>query len=203
MKPDPENIKAILLVDKINDFIAMVPEKKQWSVEKLSDNQFKLVLWQQIDVLLQVFLPDIYQPSDMVDNVKNLFDGRFLSKRSPDDYPLVFDMMDKEIIAHKPKAHKSKPWEIRDLIYHYSALMAYKQKIDKIVNFGGGTEFSYHHYYATAITNDVFNSPVVEKINKFLSLVIDPTDRMFSKNELISKYNYPKDDLFDVFMDNW
>ena len=41
------------------------------------------------------------------------------------------------------------------------------------------------------------------KLDKFLSTVIDPDNRIFSRDQLIKDYNYPKEDVYDMELENF
>lgn len=47
------------------------------------------------------------------------------------------------------------------------------------------------------------NNKKIESMMKDISLIIDPTQTLFSETELISSFNFPKDNLTEIDLESW
>ncbi len=59
-------------------------------------------------------------------------------------------------------------------------------------------EISYYYLLPVVVSNDISKKINCEKLDRFLALIIDPKNKSFTKEELISKYHYPTEDLSEI-----
>lgn len=119
MKIDPEKLNGLTLIYKTLEFTRMVPNYSDWNFEKLEDNPPGFIRLKQIDVLMQIFLPEIYIPNDLKVSIENLISGEFILSRSEDIYKDLFIEMDKLILKTKPHLKKYENWSNDFLKYNF------------------------------------------------------------------------------------
>ena len=112
--------------------------------------------------------------------------------------------MDKVITKSFDFLDKYKEWELQDLCFNYRDLVEYKIKLNMLLNFNAGImEISYPFSFSPIISSDISENIKYDKLDKFLSTVIDPENRIFSRDQLIKDYNYPKEDVYDMELENF
>jgi hypothetical protein len=67
----------------------------------------------------------------------------------------------------------------------------------------GIAEISYHYLYSVAVSEEFIRALNLKKIDDFLWKVIDPEQRIFTKEQLVADHAYPDDDLDELNMDWW
>jgi len=201
MNIDPIEITGLTLIDKAIDIERMIVEKPDWTFERQKDNPPRLIRLKQLEVLLKLFTPETYDV-DIEIGIKKLFNGDFILHREIKKYANVFAIMENAISLLKPSFRKESEWESKNLRFNYHYLMGFKREIDKIKCWNNGIlEIDYKHLYQYVVTSEFINGLCTKSIDDFLSLVIDPLGRTFTKDELIQDFNYPKEDIFDVDID--
>lgn len=204
MKTDPIEITGITLIDKILEFVSMIPDPKIWTLKKLKDNESGFIRLQQIDVLLKLFVPEIHNPIDIRSNIESVLNGEFIQLRKTLQYDTVFNQMDKTILESKYHPEKTNEWTTNELKFNYKKLIKYKTKLNEVLKFNDGImEISYPYFYFVILTNDVRDNLQLKEIDKFVSLVVDPSERIIAKEQLIKEYNYPSEDIYDIELENW
>ncbi|MDZ7615210.1 MAG: hypothetical protein U5K51_17055 [Flavobacteriaceae bacterium] len=112
--------------------------------------------------------------------------------------------MDKIITESNYRPEKRDEWTLDELQHNYTDLIRFKRSSNKVLNQNSGImEISYPYFYSVIMTNKISSKLNTKKIDAFLSMVIDPLGRTFSKEELVKAYNYPKENEFDVDTDWW
>ncbi|MCZ2129670.1 MAG: hypothetical protein LC109_05320, partial [Bacteroidia bacterium] len=77
-------------------------------------------------------------------------------------------------------------------------------KLNEILNFNDGImEISYPYLYSYTLTNSISRKIIFKEIDLFLSLVIDPDNRNFSKEILVKANGYPDENVYHIDLDNW
>jgi hypothetical protein len=204
MKTDTKEITGITLIDKVLEFTSKTNEESEWTFEKQKDNPPRLIRLQQIDILLKVFLSDIYKPDSFKFNIGNILSGNFILKRTTTDYSNLFIKMDESIAKSDNKNFvQSHVWTLNDLESNYHILINYKRNVDFFINsyWSGCLEISYPLFYALHETSEVAKKIEFKSINEFLGLVIDPLGQIFSKQQLINDMSYPSEDIYDIDLD--
>ena len=200
MKRDPKKISGLTLIDKILEFISMTPNSVDWNFEKLNNFPSKLIRLKQINVLLNIFIPENIYLDDLKTNIENVVNGTFIKSRNIKLYETVFKQMDNEIITKlEYRPEKIREWSNYDLLRNYSEIIRYKQILNELLDFNNGIlEISYPYFYSVIMTTDTSKKLNSKNIDNFLNLVIDPSNRIFSKTKLTKEYNYPKKDVYDI-----
>jgi hypothetical protein len=62
---------------------------------------------------------------------------------------------------------------------------------------------SYPYSFSVIISEDISKSIKYNKMDDFLSSVIDPKKRIFYRDQLIKDHNYPREDVYDMELDNF
>ena len=133
-----------------------------------------------------------------------MLNGDFIKIREERIYKNLFLRMDKVITKSLDFLDKYKEWELHDLCFNYRDLVEYKIKLNMLLNFNAGImEISYPYCYSAIISGDISENIKYNKLDKFLSTVIDPENRIFSRDQLIKDYNYPKEDVYDMELENF
>lgn len=194
-----EEITAQLLIEKILDFISLVPDHNDWKIEKLKNNPPRLIRFKQIEVLLQIFAPEIYNQNDIKLSIESTINGQFLLHRPEHIYTELFDEMETTIRRYKPKLKKSEPWQNRLLQDNFDHLMRYMIELNRISNYNSGVlVLSYPHFYAYLLSEETSTNIDTQKITSFLGTAIDPQQRLFNSSTLIKDFNYPSEDLTEI-----
>ena len=202
MKSDPIQITGLTLIDKALEFQSKTPDKSEWTLKKLKDNPPRFVRLQQLGVLLKYFTPEIFHSRNIASGLDNLFNGEFILLRDTNKYEKIFSIMDIVITSNHPFVEQIFEWTLDELQENYIDLLCYKIAINDIINWNRGLlTCGYSYLYCLEMTKRFSKSMDSKHIDDFLSLVVDPFGRTVSKNELISDFNYPKEDPYDIDLD--
>jgi hypothetical protein len=194
-----EQINGISLIEKILDFISLVPDHNDWNIEKLKNNPPRLIRLKQIEVLLQILVLEVYDPNDIKLSIENTINGQFLLHRPEHIYNELFDEMETTIRRYKPKLKKSEPWLNSLLQDNFNHLIRYMIELNRISNYHSGVlVLSYPYFYAYLLSEEISANINSEKIISFLGNAIDPQKRVFNSNSLIKDFNYPSEDLTEI-----
>ena len=204
MRSEPIEITGITLLNKILEFKSNISDTKKWTLTDLQGDETNLVRFNQIQCLTKLFVPDVYTPNDLTTSIDSILNGDFINIREERIYKNLFLRMDKVITKSIDFLDKYKEWELHDLCFNYRDLVEYKIKLNMLLNFNIGImEISYPYCYSAIISGDISENIKFNKLDKFLSTVIDPDNRIFSRDQLIKDYNYPKEDVYDMELENF
>jgi len=172
---------------------------------------------QQINILLDAF--DIIKPgqNDKAP-IQQFLDGDFLSKRELKEYDQtllqeILKVGKELVIAEMPKfqfeERDYRPFAIFNILF--SNLLSYRLRIHPFTksNQNMNMAFSFGGYYSNYLRNSagINIENAVGVIDHTLSLLIDPTQKELTFEDLKEKYNYPEIDLskfdFDYNIDNF
>ena len=207
------------LLYKIFEFKGMVPDSNEWNEKCLRFNQPRLIRFRRINALLKAF--ELTRTEEQKNNFWTILKGNkkvkesdltqneiipflrgdFIKKRESVEYPNVQKIIEKE------NTFESDIFEKRDISSFYHHLMKYRMEIDKALRHNSGVleASSLGFRSAISLTNEINNElyQKVEKIDKILFEIINPKDLMFEEGILINEYEFPKEDLDSIDMDNW
>ena len=204
MRSEPIEITGITLLNKILEFKSNISDTKKWTLTDLQGDETNLVRFNQIQCLTKLFVHDVYTPNDLTTSIDSILNGDFINIREERIYKNLFLRMDKVITKSIDFLDKYKEWELHDLCFNYRDLVEYKIKLNMLLNFNIGImEISYPYCYSAIISGDISENIKYNKLDKFLSTVIDPENRIFSRDQLIKDYNYPKEDGYDMELENF
>gem|GEM_PF-1513877 len=204
MRFEPSEITAIVFLDKLQSFAASKQDKLNWTLAKQKQHPPSYVKLQQLDSLLKVFTPEIYQK----DNFPHCFDavltGKFLMSRDLNIYSGIFSEMDAEIAAQPYIPEKHGEWDEFYLRHNFTDLLQFRNSVEMVRSHNSGiAEISYHYLYSVAVSEEFIRQMNLKKVDDFLWKVIDPQQRIFSKEQLVADYGYPDDDLDELELDFW
>jgi hypothetical protein len=194
-----EQINGTSLIEKILDFISLVPDHNDWNIEKLKNNPPRFIRLIQIKAILQIYVPEVYIENDIKLSIENTINGQFLLHRPEHIYTELFDEMETTIKRYKPNLKKSEPWLNRLLQDNFDQLMQYMIELNRISNYNSGViVLSYPHFYAYLLSQQISANIDTQMITSFLGTAIDPQKRVFNSNTLIKDFNYPPEDLSKI-----
>jgi hypothetical protein len=89
----------------------------------------------------------------------------------------------------------------------FQQLITYKKELRRLLEFNSGwveassmtSRFSI--YLTNSITNNLKDK--YSELDKALELFVNPRKLSFTEEELITRYNFPTDNLNEVDMENW
>lgn len=204
MLHDPTEITAITLIDKIIEFVAMLPDKNNWDINQLKLSSSYEIRYRQITTLLNYFIPEVKATQDLKIRIYAVLNGDFIESRPFIIYNELLNEMDKVILSSEIKIPKQLEWFALDLKSNYINTVKFKQKLYSILTFNYGyMEMYYQYLYNIEITNQIIYNIDTHTIDNFLGKVIDPLGRTVSKKTLVENYNYPEEDIYLVDLDNW
>lgn len=204
MKTDPTQITAITLLDKALEFESMTFDRSDWDLEKLKDNPPRFVRLQQLMVLLKIFTPETFNDQNIASSINSLLNGDFIYQRDIMKYAELFKSMDEVITSAKHFLKQQNEWDSSHLQDNFTNLIAFKRKVNKLLEHNHGImEASYPYYYSIIMTSEISEKLNIKKMDEFLSLVIDPQKKCYEKDTLIREFNFPKDDVFDLDLEYW
>jgi hypothetical protein len=204
MRSEPIEITGITLLNKILEFRSNTSDETKWTLSDLQEDRIKLVRFKQIQCLIELFVPEVYQPNDLSLPIEKLLNGDFIRMRQEKLYKKLFLKMDKVITSASDFFKKYKEWEVTELAFNYRELVEYKIKLNMVLNFNSGIlEMSYPYSFSVIISEDISKSIKYNKMDDFLSSVIDPKKRIFYRDQLIKDHNYPREDVYDMELDNF
>ena len=197
-----EEITAINLIEKILEFVTMVPDKNDWCLDKLKDNPPRYIRLKQIDILMDVYIPMSLFCCDLQSRIECIIRGQFLYDRTVDVYSEVYNKMEDTIKDFNPKYQHINTWLNRALQYNYEQIFRYLIELNKITNFNSGKLLVSHaNYYSYLLIQQVNDSINTEKLISFLGTCVDPEDFTMPISDLMEIFDYPKEDLDKIDME--
>jgi hypothetical protein len=208
--------KAIDLFDKVLEFIAMTPDKSQWSMTALKSNPPRQIRLKQIESLSNAFFA-IDSKTNLIDNVKSFLSdkptssiqsflsGDFIRQRETSDYAQTIIFIKEFVKTSNSHLDETKEIHLGELVFIFHELVDYKTQLRSILTFNSGvleassiaSQFSIH------LTNSISKILVdkFDNLDKSLELIINPQGLTFTEEELISRFNYPTENLDDIDLD--
>ena len=214
---ETKTYKGIDLLDKIFEFTEMTPNANQWTVSALKTNLPRQIRLKQIHSLIKAFFPPNL-PNNFIDKTKQLFSdtkietiqtilfGEFLLRKNTEEFTELLKFIVKTVEEENFKRDERKILN-RDLIMPYQQLLKYKRQLRNLITFNSGWQegSSITSRFSIYLTNSISMNLVdkYSELDKALELFINPKNLSFTEKELIEKYNFPKDNLYEIDMDNW
>jgi hypothetical protein len=181
----------------------MTPDPEDWSFKRQKYNDPRFVRLQQIHSSLCAFIPEI-RVKDEREGIEKFYSGEFIFYRQTDDYRKLINKMDKTISKSDFKSDARQVVSLHELQFIYGNLLSYYIKLYKLIHHNSGImEISYPFCYPYIITKSISLSMIskAKKIKAILTLFIDPFNQKFTMEELINRFLYPEEDLFDIDLD--
>lgn len=213
------NWTAADLLEKILEFDAMTPNQNEWSEKTLNTNKPRLIRFQRIKALLIAF--DIVQINSQNKNstinfftqqnspiqdltkigVLSFMSGEFIKTRDFSKYISLISIIEQNSLSMKA------PVEILDLERFYSYLMQYRISVYEVLSYNRRVLEASNKGFIAAIkfTGEVNNKikEQIKMVDNLLVQFIDPERKILSEQELIDKYDFPKDDLDEIDFENY
>lgn len=204
MPRDPIEISAITLIDKALEFADMLKAHPDWNLNQLKLNTSYEIRYRQLDVLIKYFIPEIYHKHDLKTSLQRVITGNFIEMRPITTYKNLLPEMDKTILSAKITMPQKQPWRIDHILSNYCDLIAFKQKMNTVLNHKMDyMEISYPYLFSVEISDQIIRNIDTSVMDKFIGRVIDPLGRIVHKATLIKDFNYPEEDVYSVDLDNW
>lgn len=201
---DLQQYTAIDLLDKIIEITRITNYSKEWSLEMQMKNKPRFVRLQQIHSLMWAFIEDLYITEDIQGGIESIYSGEFFLLKPIEDYKNLLDLIYKTIAKSDFIGVKERELNIYDLQENYCNLLSFYLQLNKLVNHNKGImEISYPYLFPYLVTKDISQSidSEAKKIRAILASCIDPYNNKYTELELISKFDYPTDDLFEIDID--
>lgn len=194
---------AIDLLDKVLEFNLMSPNPSCWNLEALKSNPPLLIRFRQIESLMKAFFSNVNISSNILHvSLESFLGGDFILDRVISDYKEAIYFIKEYIREETDNIHDTRTIDLCDLEFIYSRLLSFKKQLLKITNFNSdvveassiSARFSY--LLTGSISKSISEKPT--KLDEILELLINPNGLSFTLEELLSKYNYPTEDLIDI-----
>ena len=195
---------ALDLLNKVIEFTSMTKDSAEWSFEKQKDNPPRLVRLQQIQALMEAFVPCLAPATDIVRSIKDFYSGDFIIHQPIAKYASLVEDIEKTIAGSKFRNARKKEISTIHMQSNYRDLLDYYIKLKGLLNHNNKyLEISYPYLFPYIVTEDISASiaSTVDPISHLLAAFIDPGKQSFTKEELTSKYHYPTEDLLDLNLD--
>lgn len=191
---DPENIKAIHLIEKILDLKAMTIPTDEWTEEFYIHNFPRQLRVIQIKCLCEIFFPELSAIQDLRIKTEQILNGDIIEKRDLMHYASFVEEIKKFV--------NIKFVDIEAIKEIFLNLLAFKIAAEKFIGYNSNLiESSGTNHYPIRLQNEITRQIDLTIINDNLNLIIDPLNRTFLRGDLIIGHNYPKEDSFDADID--
>jgi|GEM_PF-2461329 len=192
-------IMSLTLVNKICEFIYLTPKENDWSFEAQIDNPPRLIRLKQIDCLINLFVPEVKHLKKVKSKIKYVINGNFIVKRNIGSLRNVISRMEERISWSIYKKQYGSELNLEVLQCNYAPLFKFKIDLAKFQNYNSSIlNNCFEVCYIELVSNDIINNINSDVLDSFLSEIIDTENRTYDKSELISIYNYPSEDLFEI-----
>jgi len=208
------------LLYKTFEFKGMVPNSNEWNESSLKWNQPRLIRFRRLNALLNAF--ELTRTEKQKNNLWTILSGKkkvkeseltkneiepflrgdYIHERESTEYPRIQELIEKEKSFKSDSFNKS-----RDIYSFYHHLMKYRIEVDKVLGHNSGVLEASSLGFRTAISitselnNDLYKK--VEEIDIMLFEIINPKNLTFEEDILIKEYEFPKEDLDAIDMDNY
>ncbi len=197
------------LIELVFKFVAMVPNRNDWNEKSLIYNEPRLIRFKRIISLLHAF--GIAQPNTEVASlntsvnktkncIESFLSGDFILNREFIEYPNVKSLIENEVPL---RFDKFNAYNVQSFYRH---LMNYRMTIEETLQYNSSImEASGLGVRASIRLTSELNKELLiklEKIEIFLFEIINPENLNFDQDILINKFNFPKEDLFEIDIDN-
>lgn len=178
-------ISAIELLHKFLEF-KLLAEVEEWEEETLKTNPPRYYRFKQLEALFKAY---------ELGNLKDFGTGDFISDREDEDFEMVVDNI-KEEITKEIEDTSTSTIEIL-----FEELINYRLLVSRLMNFPNQTIASNSILSFPSIKAQQINEAIKEKvvaIDKCLALIISPSRKSFTLEELQNTYEYPNIDLDEL-----
>lgn len=195
---------ALDLLNKVIEFTNMIPDSAEWTFEKPQGNLPRLFRLQQIQALMEAFIPGLASSKDIGQGIKAFYSGEFIIHQPLAKYAFLVENIENTIAGSKFSNAKKSEISTIHLQRNYRDLLDYYLKLKSLLNHNKRyLEISYPYLFPYIVTEDISASIGLKAgpISNLLSIFIDPDKQSFTEEELIKRFNYPTEDLLDLDLD--
>lgn len=208
---------AHLLLQKIIEFVAMTPDKKDWHYEAIRHNPPREVRYRQIEALMKAFLLDddgqdlalitrsrFREGHDTI--IAAFLSGNFINVRSEETYAQLWEQMMQYVAKEENGLSETRGPSTDQLAFIFPKMMDYRQQLYDVMTFNSGwleagfASARYSIYLTDAINKNLEGKE--QELDQALYMFIDPRQRSYTMEELVQKFNYPTENLHDIDMDH-
>jgi len=195
-----KNYTAKDIVKVYSELKDLTPDVNDWTAVEFQNSKPRLIRLNQLVALKKAF--------KIAGNWDDFEKGKFIKNTPVESY----SNLKENIIAFK----NTSSWHNQnfDDLNYSDVIKTYRLFIEfiaielKLRNLSSTYSMTYSigQRYGYEKTKAYFNLANNKKINSMiddLSIILDPLRLSFSENELVSKYNFPIDDLADVDLESW
>lgn len=216
MARNTNTYSGINLLDKILEFTEMTPNSAEWNLKSLKANPPRQIRLRQIESLLTAFCA-MSTNENLLSKAKSVFfdnhkitipsflRGDFIKIRSIDEYWEITQFIKDFVKTRVGDADRKREIRIEELVFTFPILIDFKKQIRRMLTFNSGwseasSDISLFSIY---LTNSIAEN-LTGKYNELdwvIERFINPKGLIFTEEEMIDKYNFPKEDLNEVDMD--
>lgn len=205
---------AHLLLQKVLEFMVMTPDDVNWYYDNLRHNKPREVRYRQIEALMKAFLLDddgqdlakiIYSPyaGEHHSIIRSFLGGNFIRVRDVQLYAKEWQYIMEYATERTGKRLKEHELSNQLVAYQFYDLMGYRRKLYEVMAFPSVRRI------AAEVASFQYNILITETINKNLEgkdkeldealcRLIDPKQRSYSMDELVTRFNYPTENLSEI-----
>ena len=194
----------------------MTPNSIEWNLKSLKANPPRQIRLRRIESLLTAFCSiDINE--SLLSKAKSIFfdhhkitiasflQGDFIKARSIDEYSEVIKFIKDFVKTKVGDVDRKREIRIEELVFIFPFLINFKKQIRSLLTFNSGwletgSDVALFSIYLTDSISEKLAGNYSE-LDYFIELFINPKRLIFTKEEMIDKYNFPKEDLNDVDSD--
>jgi hypothetical protein len=197
---------AIDLLDKVFEFIEMTPNSNEWNRKALKSNPPREIRFRQIEALLNAFFTEpslsllskakLIFSNEKKNSIGSFLKGDFLKQRTMNDYS--------NLVAFIRNFEGYKDTDVREisieqLVFIFPKLVDFKRQVRSILTFNSGwlEASSITSLFSIHLTNSIADNLTgkYKELDTALELFINPKGLLFTTEELITKFDFPKEDL--------
>jgi len=216
MAKSTNTYSGVNLLDEIFEFTEMTPNSIEWNLKSLKANPPRQIRLRRIESLLTAFCT-INTNESLLSKAKSiLFDhhkitiasflqGDFIKARSIEEYSEVIKFIKDFVKTKVGDVDRKREIRIEELVFIFPFLINFKKQIRSLLTFNSGwletgSDVALFSIYLTDSISEKLAGNYSE-LDYFIELFINPKRLIFTKEEMIDKYNFPKEDLNDVDSD--
>ena len=216
MSRSTNTYSGINLLDKILEFTEMSPNSAEWNLKSLKANPPRQIRLRQIESLLAAFCA-INTNENLLSKAKSIFfdnqkititsflHGDFIKTRSIDEYSEIIQFIKDFVKTRLGDADRKREIRIEELAFIFPVLIDFKKQIRSMLTFNSGwlEASSDVSLFSIYLTNSIAEKLVGKygELDYVIERFINSKGLIFTEEEMIDKYNFPKEDLNEIDSD--
>lgn len=214
---ESKEITPIDLLFRVYDFVRLTPDENKWNLKSIEDNYPRLFRYKQILSILKAYGFEnkaVEKNDSKYNSISYFYDGYFLrfdyNEKKDIKYNPDYNSLIKELNEERRKVYKAEKryYENSDpeLYYLFRQLKSFSLKLYDLHYYhwnGSETPLEKGFYLGFLQKAESYLEKCTFDINKILSKLIDPLERVFTKDFLIKEYDFPDIDIIEIDIENW